>query len=44
MSHVSVGGHLEKIGERGDGGVGTDPITVHSEYDGPSSGSCSIIQ
>ena len=43
-SHVSVGGHWEKIGHRGNGGVGTDPMTVCRGYDGPSSGSRSVIQ
>ena len=35
-SHVSIGGHLEKIWQRGVGGVGTDPMTIHRGYDGPS--------
>ena len=43
-SHVSVGGHLEKIGHRGNGGVGTDPVMVRRGYNGPSSGSRSVIQ
>ena len=42
-SHLFVGGHLEKIGQRGVGGIGTDTIMVHREYDIPSSGSRSIF-
>ena len=44
LSLVSVGGHLEKIGQWGVGGFGMDPMTVHCGYDGPSSGSHSVIQ
>ena len=43
-SHVSGGGHLEKIGQWGVGDVGTVSMKVHCGYDGLSSGSRSIIQ
>ena len=33
---MSVGGHIEKIGHRGVGDVGMDPMKVCCEYDGPS--------
>ena len=39
-----VGFHLEKIGQWGVGGVGTDPMTVRHGYDGLSSGSHSVAQ
>ena len=41
---MSVGGHLKKIGQWGVGDVGTDPLMVRRGYDGPSSGSHSVIQ
>ena len=44
LSHVSVGGHLKKIGQWGVRAVGTDPMTVRLGYDDPSSGSRSVIQ
>ena len=42
--NVSVGGHFEKIRQWGVGDVGTDPMTIHRGYDGPSSGSLSVLQ
>ena len=44
LSHVSVCGHLDKIGQWGVRDVGTDPMTVRHGYDSPSSGSRSVIQ
>ena len=44
LSHVAVGGHLEKIGQWDVRAVGTDPITVRRGNDGPSSGSHSVTQ
>ena len=41
---MSVGGHFEKIGHWGVGDVGKDPMTVRRGYEGPSSGSRSVIQ
>ena len=43
-SHVAVGGHLEKIGQWGVRGVGTEPNMVGRGHDITSSGSRSIIQ
>ena len=43
-SHVSVGGHLEKIGQWVVRDVGTDPMTVRRGYGGPSSRSHSVIK
>ena len=41
---MADGGHFEKIGQWGVRVVGTDPMTVHRGYDGPSSGSRSVTQ
>ena len=41
---MAVGRHLKKIGQWGVRVVGTDPMTVRREYDGPSSGSRSVTQ
>ena len=43
-SHMSVGGHLEKIGQWGVRAVGTDPMMVCRGYDGPPLGSRSVTQ
>ena len=44
QSHVSVCGHLEKIGLWGVRDNGTDPMTICRGYEGPSLGSRSVIQ
>ena len=41
---MSISGHLEKIGQWGVRDVGMDPMTVRRGYNGPSSGSRSVIQ
>ena len=43
-SHVSVCGHLEKIGQWGVRAVETDPMTVRRGYEGLSSKSRSVTQ
>ena len=43
-SYVTVGGHLERIGQWGVRAVGPDPMTVCRGYDGPSSRSRSVTQ
>ena len=41
---MSVGGHMVKFGQWGVRDVGMDPMTICHGYDGPSSGSRSVIQ
>ena len=41
---MSFGGHLEKIGQWGDRDFAADHMKVRRGYEGPSSGSRSVIQ